>query len=49
MNATIGTDVEQVVAVATDYVTPFYFGTAEERTARIESVLHPRLVKRSQS
>jgi hypothetical protein len=49
MSTAVGTDVERVLAVATDYVTSFYSGTAEERTARVERVLHPLLAKRSQS
>ena len=39
------TDVDQVVAAATDYLTSFYSGTAEERRARIHKVLYPDLVK----
>lgn len=41
------TDVDQVVAAATDYLTSFYSGTAEERRARIHKVLYPDLVKRA--
>jgi hypothetical protein len=49
MSTAVGTDVDQVVAVATDYVTSFYAGSARERAARIERVLHPLLAKRSPS
>ena len=49
MSASVGTDVDQVVAVATDYLTSFYSGSADERAARIERVLHPHLAKRSPS
>jgi hypothetical protein len=42
-------DVEQVVAVATDYLTSFHEGSADERAARIQRVLHPHLAKRSPS
>jgi hypothetical protein len=49
MSTAVGTDVDQVVAVATEYVTSFYSGSAEERAARIERVLHPLLAKRSPS
>jgi hypothetical protein len=44
-----GTDVDQVVAAATDYLDSFYSGTAEERASRMERVLHPLLAKRSPS
>jgi len=49
MSTTVETDVDQVVAAATEYLTSFYSGSAEERAARIEHVLHPRLAKRSPS
>jgi hypothetical protein len=49
MSASVGTDVDQAVAVATDYLTSFYSGNAEERAARIQRVLHPHLAKRSPS
>jgi len=49
MATAVGTDVDQVVTVVTDYVTSFYSGSAEERAARIERVLHPLLAKRSPS
>lgn len=49
MSTAVGADVDQVVVVATDYVTAFYSGSADERAARIEGVLHPRLAKRSPS
>jgi hypothetical protein len=49
MSTAVGTDVDQVVAAATDYLTSFYSGSAEERAARIERVLHPLLAKRSPS
>ena len=49
MSTALGTDVDQVVAVATEYVTSSYSGRAEERAARIERVLHPLLAKRSPS
>jgi hypothetical protein len=49
MSTAVGTYVDQVVAVATDYVTSFYAGSATERAARIERVLHPLLAKRSPS
>ena len=49
MGRAVSTDVDQVVAVATDYLTSFYFGPAEERAARIARVLHPQLAKRSPS
>jgi hypothetical protein len=47
MGTAVGTDVDQVVAAATDYLTSFYSGTAEERETRIERVLHPHLAKRT--
>jgi histidine ammonia-lyase len=47
MSTTVGTDVDQVVAVATDYLEAFYSRTAQERSARVERVLHPQLAKRS--
>ena len=47
MSTTVETDVNQVVAVATDYLTSFYSGTAEERSARIAGALHAQLAKRS--
>jgi putative lumazine-binding protein len=49
MSASLKTDVDQVVAVATDYLTSFYSGSADERAARIARVLHPHLAKRSPS
>jgi Putative lumazine-binding len=49
MSAPVGTDVDQVVAVATDYLTSFYSGSAKERAARMRRVLHPHLAKRSPS
>jgi hypothetical protein len=49
MSTAVGTDVDQVVAAATDYLTSFYSGSAEEPAARIELVLHPLLAKRSPS
>jgi len=49
MSTAVGTDVDQVIAVATDYLTSFYSGSAEERAARIERVLHPHLAKRRPS
>jgi hypothetical protein len=45
----VGTDADRVVAVATDYLTSFYTGSAEERSARIERAIHPHLAKRSPS
>jgi hypothetical protein len=47
MATAVGTDVDQVVAVATDYLKSFYSGTAEERAARMQRVIHPDLAKRS--
>ena len=49
MTTAASTELDQVVAVATDYLRAFYEGSAEERAARIEGVLHPRLAKRSPS
>ena len=49
MSTAASTELDQVVAVATDYLTAFYEGTAGERAARIEHVLHPHLAKRSPS
>ena len=49
MSTAARTDLDQVVAVATEYVTAFYSGSADERAGRIESVLHPLLAKRSPS
>jgi cation diffusion facilitator CzcD-associated flavoprotein CzcO len=45
MSTAADTDLDQVVAVATDYLTSFYEGSAEERAARIERVIHPHLAK----
>lgn len=51
MSTPVGTDVKQLVAVATDYVTAFYTstGSPDERIARLQRVLHPLLAKRSPS
>jgi len=49
VNTAVGTDLDQVPAVATDYLTSFYEGSAEERAARIERAIHPDLAKRSPS
>jgi hypothetical protein len=49
MSTAAGTDLDQVVAVATDYLAAFYSGSAEERAEQIERVLHPHLAKRSPS
>jgi hypothetical protein len=49
MSTAVETEVDRVVAAATDYLTSFYEGTAAERSARIERVLHPQLAKRSPS
>jgi hypothetical protein len=49
MTTAANTDLDQVVAVATDYLTSFYEGSAEERAARIERAIHPHLAKRSPS
>jgi len=45
----VETDADQVIAVATDYLTSFYAGSAEERSARIERAVHPHPAKRSPS
>ena len=47
MATAVGTDADQVVAVATDYLKSFYTGTAEDRAARMRQVIHPFLAKRS--
>jgi hypothetical protein len=47
MQTTEGTDIDQVVAAATDYLRSFYTGTADERRARIGRVLYAELSKRS--
>ena len=47
MATAVGTDADQVVAVATDYLESFYTGTAEDRAARMRQVIHPFLAKRS--
>ena len=47
MSTAASTELDQVVAVATDSLRAFYEGSAEERAARIEGVLHPLLAKRS--
>lgn len=49
MSTAADTDLDQVVTVATEYLTAFYEGSAEERAARIERVLHPHLAKRCPS
>ncbi len=49
MTTAASTELDRVVAVATDYLTSFYEGSAEERAARIERVIHPHLAKRSPS
>jgi Putative lumazine-binding len=49
MRTAANTDIDQVVAVATDYLTSFYEGSAEERAARIERAIHPHLAKRCPS
>jgi Putative lumazine-binding len=49
MSTAASIELDQVVAVATDYVTSFYEGSAEERAARIGRVCHPFLAKRSPS
>lgn len=47
MQTTKETDVDQVIAAATDYLDAFYSGTAQERRARINGVLYPDLAKRA--
>src|SRR5689334_21757877 len=47
MSTAIEPDIDQIVAVATDYLETFYSGTAEERANRIRGVLHRQLAKRS--
>jgi hypothetical protein len=49
MSTAASTELDRVVAVATDYLTSFYEGSAEERAARIERVIHPHLAKRCPS
>ena len=49
MNTVVDAELEQVVAMATDYIRSFYSGTAEERSSRIQHVLHPDLAKRRAS
>jgi hypothetical protein len=45
MGTAIETDIDQVVAVATDYLETFYSATSEERANRIRRVLHPQLAR----
>ena len=47
MGTAIETDIDQVVAVATDYLETFYSATSEERANRIRHALHPQLAERS--